>query len=197
MESNTLGAFIVKRKNILLPNLKYWERYFNNKFWSSTDKNIVHKEILIEATEETVDGYNLYGTEIPVIFSYPSRRESSNPTGSACLGVRTDQMEITKSMKESFPNGVFHYKGKYITDEEVIAWLENAENIESMQRIREWVYMYGKELEALEEIREQRMRSISRDIAIKKENQLEQKKISSFRVKRMTARRDELISKYQ
>lgn len=197
MAENTLGAFIVKRRNILLPKLKYGARYFDNTFWFSIDRNIVHKGILIEAKEETVNGYCLYGTEIPVIFSYPSRFEHNHPTMTACIGVRTDQMEITKSMKEKFPDGEFRYKGKYITDEEVIAWLENYENIESMQRVREWAFIYEKACEASEEVRNQRITSISRDIAVKHLRQLELESEEAQKVKKMISRRDELISRYQ
>lgn len=196
MESNTLGAFVVKRRNIVLPKLKYGERYYDRTFWDSIGRNIVHKEILIEAKEETVNGYNLYGTEIPVIFSYPSRFEHNDPIMEVCIGVRTEQEEITKVMREIAPNGDFRYKGKYITDEEVIAWLENEDNIESMQRVREWVYIYGKACEAAKEVRHQRFDGISRDITIRNLRQLEKEAEAAQKVKKLRDRRDEMVSRY-
>ncbi len=198
MTENTLGAFVVKRKQVLLPGLKNRESNSNNTFWCcSTDRNTVRKEILIEAKEETVNGYNLYGTEIPIIFSYPSTFEKTDPKMETCLGVRTKQVKIAKFMKINQLNGPFHYNGKFITDEDVIAWLENEQNIESMKRVREWAIQYGEECkELLEAIKKREREERIRDRVNRYSGYLD-KEENAEKIKKMVARRDELVSRYQ
>lgn len=194
MQSNTLEAFVVKRKNILLPALKGMESYSNNTFWRfSVDRNIVHREILIESKEETVDGYNLYGTEIPVIFSYPNTWERTNPKLKTCIGVATKQWEALASTKISNQSIEFHYDGKFITDEDVITWLENEKNIESMKRVREYAIQYGERCkELLEFLRKRKAENFVNQAVSEYGEYLENEE----KVKKLRDRRNELISRY-
>lgn len=42
------------------------------------------------------------------------------------------------STREITPNGNFHYRGEYITDDDdEIQWLENTDKIDAMQRVRD------------------------------------------------------------
>lgn len=189
MESNTLGAFIVKRRKVLLPNLT--GKYEDNVGWYSAKKHM-NKEILIEAKEETPNGYCLYGTEIPIVFCYPHWHDMTDPRKETCVGVETRQWPITRNMQQNYPTGEFHYKGKHITDEEVIAWLENEKNIESMKRVKEWAIQYGEECKKVLEAIEQRRIETARKQRYSRQAQEEQQK-----VKRMVDRRNELVSRYQ
>lgn len=198
MAENTLGAFVVKRRKILLPALNNRESDSNNTFWHfSIDKSIVHKEILIEAKEETVCGYNLYGTEIPVVFSYPNTWEKTEPIMKPCIGVEAKQWEVSKSRKIDHLNETFQYQGKYITDEDVITWLENERNIESMKRVKEWAIQYGEQCkELLEAINNRRKEQRIRN-AVDQYSEYLDKEENAEKIKKMIARRDELVSKYQ
>ena len=191
MESNTLGAFVVKRRKVLLPNLT--GRYEGDVGWYSAKRHM-NKEILIEAKEETANGYYLYGTEIPIVFCYPHWYDMTNPRKETCLGVETRQWEISRSMQKSNSNGLFHYNGKYITDEDVIAWLENEKNIESMKRLKEWAIQYGERCKKVLEAIEQRSIETARTQRYSRRAQEEQEQ---QKVKRMVDRRNELVSRYQ
>jgi len=191
MESNTLGAFVVKRRKVLLPVLTNRESDFHNTGW--VQKRNINKGILIEAHEETVNGYTLYGTEIPIIFSYPHFLNDSVPKMAACIGVETRQWAISYVMQMNYPDGRFHYKGKYITDEDVIAWLENEDNIESMKRVKEWALRYGEECKVVqEEIKARRLASYKDQKEIRRIDEEQHRE----KVKRMIDRRNQLINKY-
>lgn len=193
MGQNTLGAFIVKKRKILLPALNA-KNEWDATFWCSTKRIALNKEILIEAKNKRVEEYFLYGTEIPVIFCYPNWHEESRPKMDTCVGVETRQWKISSSMKENYPNGEFHYNGKYITDEEVIEWLENEKNIESMKRVREWAIQYGEECkEALEAWKKKRLEEAPKIEAMRRLQKEEQEQ----KVKKMVNRKNELISRYQ
>jgi len=197
MEQNTLSAFIVRRRRILLPALKNKRIDIDNPFWCSVRKHNINTNILIEAKEETQNGYYLYGTEIPVIFSYPTWVDCTNPVMKACIGVETRQWEISKSMKRCEPNAEFHYHGNQITDEEVIAWLEKEKNIESMKKVREWILEYSEECEKiLEEIKKIREVSFVENASMEYKKFLEEEE-QKQKKKSLIARRDELVSKYQ
>lgn len=193
MGQNTLGAFIVKRRKILLPALNI-ENNWNETFWCSTDRKIVNKEILIEAKNERVEEYFLYGTEIPVIFCYPHWHEESRPKMDTCVGVETRKWQVSSSMKENYPNGEFHYNGRYITDEEVIEWLENEKNLESMKKIRERAIQYGKKCkESIEAMEKRKLEEAPKIEAMRRLQKEEQEQ----KVKKMVNRKNELISRYQ
>ena len=99
MAENILEAFVVKRGKILLPALNSGMPKDKNTFWRfSIDRSIVHRGILIEATDKTVEGYHLYETEIPVIFSHPNTWEETRPSMKPCIGVCSKQWEVSKSM---------------------------------------------------------------------------------------------------
>ncbi|MDE5587312.1 MAG: hypothetical protein K2I72_02955, partial [Bacilli bacterium] len=169
----------------------------NNAYWRSTKRKIVNKEILIEAIDEAVNGYYLYGTAIPIIFCYPGLFDMTYPNMQTCIGVETKQWEISKFMKLNYPDGEFHYAGKYITGEDVIAWLENEKNIESMKRVKEWALQYGKECqEVLENIKKWRIETsrMQRCSHIAEEEAKRQKLKKRID---MLDRRDELVSRYQ
>ena len=191
MESNTLEAFVVKRRKVLLPSLM--GKYEGDVGWYSANKHII-KEILIEAKEETVNGYNLYGTEIPIIFVYPSLADMTNPNMRSCIGVETRKWASYKFMKLNCPDEEFHYNGKYITDEDVIAWLENEKNIESMKRVKEWAIQYGERCKkVLEAIEQQRIETARNQ----RYSRLTQEAEAAQKVKKMLDRRNELVSRYQ
>ena len=197
MESNTLSAFIVRSRRILLPALRNKYTDIDNTFWCSARKHDINKNILIEAKEETKNGYYLYGTEIPIIFSYPNWHEYTRPMMQSCVGVETRQWAISESMKRVEPNTEFHYHGKQIIDEDVIAWLEKEKNIESMKKVREWILEYSEECEKiLEEIKKRRASTFVTDASMEYKKFLEEEEQKQKR-KMMIARRDELVSKYQ
>jgi len=191
---NQLEAFVVKRRKILLPVNEVVSYEWINSYWTGANRKIVPSEILIEAHEEKSDGYTLYGTEIPMIFSYPKLMKMTDPDQAICLGVETRQWEISKTSKREDPNfrKEFHYIGKRITDEEVIQWLEQEKNIESMKIVRTWALAYGKELSLyqkyasyVEEQWERNQREkLKRDEMIDIQNPLLEK-------------RNELVKKYQ
>ena len=192
MSENTLGAFVVKRKKILLPKLT--KRYSEGDTAWCSAKEIVNKEILIESKEETPNGYYLYGTEIPVIFSYPREDVMTNPNMRTCIGVETKQWEISRLMQNSELDTKFLYKGKYITDEDIIDWLVKEENIESMKIVREWAIQYGKECQrVLEAINQRKLEKDPKWESVQKC----EAKAKKQKIKIMLDRRDELISKYQ
>ncbi len=198
MAENILEAFVVKRSKILLPALNSGISGSKNTFWRfSIDRKIVHKGILIEATDKTVEGYYLYGTEIPVIFSYPNTWEKTEPKMKPCIGVETRQWEISKSRKIDHLDGSFQYQGKYITDEDVIAWLENERNIESMKRVKEWAIQYGEKCKELLEAINNRRREQRINGAVNQYSEYLDKEENAEKIKKMIARRDELISRYQ
>lgn len=206
MAEDKLEAFIVKRRKVLLPKItieKYEDDtdwylaaivgYAGDTFWYSAKRDM-NKEILIEAKEKTPHGYCLYGTEIPVIFCYPRGDVKTLPNMKACIGVETRQWEISKTMQLNHPNAPFYYNGKYITDEDVITWLENEKNIDSMKRVKEWAIQYIEECKKVREsihqreVKDVRSRRYSRHAEEEKQHQ---------KVKEMVDRRSKLVSKYQ
>ncbi len=192
MTENTLEAFIVKRRKVLLP--KITDRgQVDCTAWCSS-KRTVNKEVLIEAKEETASGYCLYGTEIPIIFCYPRWSEMTNPNMKTCIGVEARQWEVSSSMKRSHPDGEFHYKGKYITDEDIIAWLENEQNIESMKRVREWAIQYGEECKKVQEAIHQREVEAVRSRRYHRQAEAERQ---TQKIKEMVNRNNELVARYQ
>ncbi len=195
MEKNTLEAFVVKRKKVLLPALNI-ENFWNSTYWCSvkTSRRALKGEILIESKEEKVNDYYLYGTEIPVVFCYPNYHEETRPFMEICIGVETKKWEVSSSMKKSHPDGKFHYNGKCITNEDVIHWLENEINIESMKRVREWAIRYGEDCQKrLEDMKKRQEEEAPRLEAMRRQREEEQ----AQKVKKMINKRNELISKYQ
>lgn len=118
----------------------------------------------------------------------------TEPIKKTCIGVETRQWEISRSMQKSNSNGLFHYNGKYITDEDVIAWLENEKNIESMKRLKEWAIQYGERCKKVLEAIEQRSIETART---QRYSRRAQEAEEAQKVKKLLARRDELVSKYQ
>ena len=166
-----------------------------NTFWRfSIDRSIVHRGILIEATDKTVEGYHLYGTEIPVIFSCPNIWEETRPLMKPCIGVSTKQREASKYMKVDHPDGRLLYQGKCITDEDVIAWLEKEDNIESMKNVRELALQYGEECRKFLEEKSKR----EREQRIKKESEQYAEYLDKEeKTKQLIAKKDELVAKYR
>lgn len=197
-QKSTLEAFVVKRRKILLPQI-YGLRGLGISGWRDATRKIVSKEILVESENKDIFEYYLYGTDIPVTFCYPHYLDMTNPPLETCIGVETRQWEVSRSMKrannENNPNEKqpFYYRGKRITDEEVIKWLENENNIESMKRVKEWAIQYGKECEELKRHQEQLMaesRAISEKVRKETLEKVEEKE------KIMKKTRDNLVSQY-
>ncbi len=148
-DKNTiLEGILVKKRKILLPNS--WKESYN-RGWMGVRNLHLSSGILLDGTTSTATGYKLYGTDIPVVFCYPHWKEMVDPPLEVCIGVEARQWPISRHMVQNYPNGEFHYKGKVLTDEDVIAWLENEENIDSMRKVREWALEYGEKCKKLEE----------------------------------------------
>lgn len=150
---NQLEAFIVKRNKILLPAIDVVSYNWIDTYWVGAKRKVVSSEILIEPYEYKRDGYRLYGTEIPIIFSHKNFMEMTDPVRFVCLGVETRQWDVSLTMKKDDPNckGDFQYSGKRITDDQIIAWLGKEKNIESMRKVRQWVLEYGRQLQMYKE----------------------------------------------
>lgn len=151
-EKSTLEGFLVKKRKVLLPqvNQKQYARC-----WIGANKLHLYEGILLQRTIATVKGYQLYGTDIPVVFCYPHWKEMVIPNLETCIGVETRQWPISSHMIACEPNGNFCYNGKVLLDEKVLEWLENERNVESMRRVREWALEYGKNINQLKDSEEQ------------------------------------------
>ena len=123
---NQLEAFIVKRTRLLLPALDVVSYNWVDPYWTGARKRTIGPEILIEPYEYKRDGYRLYGTEIPIIFSHKKSLEMTDPVRYVCIGVKTRQWDASLTMKKEDPNCKrnFEYSEKRITDDQIIKWLE-------------------------------------------------------------------------
>ncbi len=192
---NKLEAFIVKRNKILLPAIDVVSYNWIDTYWVGAKRKYIGPEILIEPYEYKRDGYRLYGTEIPIIFSHKKSLEITEPVRFICIGVETKQWDVSLTMKKEDPNCKrnFEYSGEHIINEQIIKWLEQEKNIESMRIVREWAIEYGRQLRMYKECEQfvdvrmelnRREKEIKDDIRRKNPNPLFEKN-------------NELIKRYQ
>ncbi len=194
MESQ-LEAFIVKRNKILLPAIEVVSYRWINPYWVGVGRKEVSSEILIEPYEYKRDGYRLYGTEIPIIFSHKKFIEMTDPVRFVCIGVKTRQWDVSMTEKKEDPNCTrnFEYSGKRIIDNQIIEWLEQEKNIESMKKVREWALEYGKQLKMYKECEQ------SVDVRMELNRRIKQIRDTDLQKDKnpLIERNNELVKKYQ
>ena len=186
-----LEAFIVKREKVLLPQI-YGLRGRGFSDWIEAKDNIISKEILIEPGKNNLFRYTLYGTDIPVTFCHPLSMTA--PRLTSFIGVETLHLAASKFMKKiSTPAQKFYYHGKMITNEEIIMWLGNEDNIESMKRVKEWATQYGA---ACKESASLLQKEVEKNRLILEQMIKEEMQNVEVKAKKMNERNAYLVSKY-
>lgn len=109
-------------------------------------------DILIRESSPNTRGYFLYGTDIPIIFICTSTGyQGEYPTPEmACIGVKSHKCETSTYIQGYERKEVpFDYSGKELMDNEIIEWLEQEKNIDSMRKVRQWAIDYDKQCKRL------------------------------------------------
>lgn len=188
-DNPALKGIVIKKKDVYLPSIGGWHTVKNYRVSQILKYGFceIGTDILVEERFPALNGYKLYGTDIPIMFVYKKGTSSQmiKPSNTACVGVGHPTWASSLEGQKCYENTSieFNCPGTTIVDEEVIKWLENEDNIETMKYVKTCALEYQEKM--IHYLNDQERRKI----------EYQTKRNENY--KELIRRRDELVEKYQ